>query len=102
MTTLKSSSRVRAYNEDGVPAYDIEAFERDAESGFWFPAHVSEYNVDDPALKKSIAEWKENGGKQDVCPQSPSTKCLAHYRLHFLEACASDEQGILVPVFAIE
>jgi len=48
-----------SYKKNGIPQYDIEGFEKDAESGYWFPAYISAYGIDDLALKKAITDWKK-------------------------------------------
>jgi hypothetical protein len=47
-----------SYNENGLPKHEIAAFEKDAETGFWFPGYVSTYKMNDSALESAIDEWK--------------------------------------------
>jgi len=61
------------YQEGGVPKYDTEAFEKDVETGMWFPSRTYELervirhlgSATDPvdpeeaALGKMIEKWKK-------------------------------------------
>lgn len=48
-----------SFKENGLTKHDTEAFEKDAETGLWFPAFVGEYSMTDAALKRAIETWKE-------------------------------------------
>lgn len=48
-----------SFQENGVPKNAVEAFEKDAQTGFWFPTYVSTYGMDDPSLEKAIKEWRD-------------------------------------------
>ena len=45
--------------ENGIPKNDIATFEKHADSGYWFPAYLSTYDIDDKALEHAIEEWKQ-------------------------------------------
>ena len=47
-----------SFKEDGITQRDTEAFEKHADTGLWFPAYVSEYDMDDAVLKLAIEAWK--------------------------------------------
>lgn len=48
-----------SYERNGLPHYDVESFEKDADTGLWFPAYVSTYNMDDEALENAVTHWKD-------------------------------------------
>lgn len=48
-----------SYDKNGIKEYDIQSFEKDADTGKWFPAYVSTYKMDDKRLENAIKEWKE-------------------------------------------
>ena len=50
-----------SYKEDGITQYETMAFEKDADTGYWFRGFVSSYDMDDAALQESMRKW----GKQD-------------------------------------
>ena len=54
-----------SFTENGLPKNDIEAFEKDTDTGFWFPRYVSTYSMSDPAIEKAIKEWKAKTGSSD-------------------------------------
>jgi hypothetical protein len=48
-----------SYNENGLTKYDTQAFEKDADSGFWNRTVVGTYDVSDKTLKKAMEEWEK-------------------------------------------
>ncbi len=51
-----------SFEENGISTYDIEAFEKDADTGWWFPAHFSTYDIDDSSLEAAVKEWQAKSG----------------------------------------
>ena len=51
------------YEEKGVKKYDTPAFEKDADSGFWFPKYLSSSEVerDDKDLADKMNAWRQQG-----------------------------------------
>lgn len=47
-----------SFKENGITKYDIEAVEKDAETGLWFPEYFSTYDMDDDELEQAIKSWK--------------------------------------------
>ena len=48
-----------SYTEDGEKKYDTEGFEKDSESGLWYRAYISTYDMpDNSEMKKRIQKWK--------------------------------------------
>ena len=54
-----------SFNENGIEKHEVEGFEKDAESGMWFPAYVSKYSMTDAPLKKSAEDWEKTGATPD-------------------------------------
>lgn len=52
-----------SFKEDGVTKHKVEAFTKDANTGFWIPDYVGEYEVekDDKDLAAQMRRWKERG-----------------------------------------
>ena len=53
-----------SYKEDGITQYETMAFEKDADTGYWFRGFVSSYDMDDAALQESMRKW-ENKTDED-------------------------------------
>ena len=54
-----------SFMENGIPKNDIEAFEKDADTGLWFPRYVPTYSMSDAAIGKAIKEWKAKTGSTE-------------------------------------
>ena len=60
-----------SFSRNGLPKHDIASFEKDADSGFWFPSFVSTYDMDDDALEKSIKDWKNGSADGNTSTLAP-------------------------------
>ena len=49
-----------SYTENGLKKNDISSFEKNADSGLWFPSYVSTYNMGDSDIENAIKKWKNN------------------------------------------
>ncbi|MCR9293330.1 MAG: hypothetical protein NXI32_11470 [bacterium] len=49
-----------SYNNNGRSTYEVQGFEKKADSGMWFPKYVSSYSVKqyDPGLAEEMDSWK--------------------------------------------
>jgi len=47
-----------SYEANGLTIHDVESFEKDAESGLWFPSSTSTYDMKDRDLKAAITKWR--------------------------------------------
>ena len=49
------------YEEKGVKKYETPTFEKDADTGYWFPKYVSSFEVDDKDLSQKMTDWQQKG-----------------------------------------
>jgi hypothetical protein len=52
-----------SFEKNGILKYDIESFEKDADSGLWYHSYVGTYDMKDSDLKKAIEDWQKKAGK---------------------------------------
>lgn len=61
-----------SYEENGLSQYDVAAFEKHADTGYWLPSHVSTYSMNDNQLKSAIQEWEARSGKIAIDVATPA------------------------------
>ncbi|MEK6239077.1 MAG: hypothetical protein N2C14_30545 [Planctomycetales bacterium] len=55
-----------SFEKNGITMYDVRAFKKDADTGYWFTKFLLPSSIDDSVLKKAIEEWEAKTGSVEV------------------------------------
>ncbi len=52
-----------SFTDNGISKYDVEAAEKDADTGMWLHTFVSIYDIEDSALQEAAERWEDKSGE---------------------------------------